>query len=357
MNATPVQPPEATLETWRCLALALLGRPADLDFSRPRKDVAALANGLGVGPAVAHALTGLSPAHPWNLEWARAMRDATAARLTAQLADATTASDALGPLFHLYVKGTALHAAGLIPLGTRHQDDVDLVVRQRDYPQAAARLRGAGFSPTPRVHYDGSASELGWAGRLAAWEGPNGTPFDIHLDEDCTRWFRPREAQLTAAGTVRRVPIVRAPEDLVFQICHHVGVHHADNPSHIPRVLADIVQLTRAHARARDYFETSRHAGVVLIRRRLKAVSARPDRAIRLLQAPLLPHALGSLYKRSRNAGLTASVLTHTPSAARGMFWPSSTYLSAYGLTRAGESHDLARVRRIVRGLRRTVSF
>lgn len=182
-----------------------------------------------------------------------------AARNTLILAAFVDATEVLvaAQIPSLPLKGGALLAAGIVPRGERHLDDLDLWVRPGDALAARAALRAAGFTPATRpsaTHRGGSLLQTP-THQLPALFSRHGAVVEIHLESHAVGAAGVFDSCYAAGHDFEVFGVnVRVPCTLhmLEQLCAHVVVHHGGELKYWPRHVSDVrALLTRDPSLAR----------------------------------------------------------------------------------------------------------
>lgn len=205
-------------------------------------------DGLGVqhGLALAEALA-IAP----SLRGAAgtpAIADVARARmLLADLARCVRVLESVG-IPHVVLKGGALLASGRTACGTRHTDDVDLLV-----PSARAReafnalVAQPGFRGIAGRHVDGTDTLDALTHQLPIIIAPGGTPIELHVRTHVSETGGERTDSVFSDAAFVAVDGVQvatpSPPRLWRQLCAHVFEHHDGAPTLVARHLFDTLSM------------------------------------------------------------------------------------------------------------------
>lgn len=167
------------------------------------------------------------------------------------------------PIFHalaarsvpaLLLKGPAMVASGIIPPGTRHARDLDLLVAPNHLPVVRDALTDAGARHPAWVDWPGFDGRPLRTSLLAKdhadlpWVLPGGLTLDLHgalpgrpADAAYDLPVLLRDAR---PATLHGLPVlVPSLEHQRFILCEHAGPHHAWEPRHLSRHTSDLLRL------------------------------------------------------------------------------------------------------------------
>jgi len=138
---------------------------------------------------------------------------------------------------YVALKGSVLITGHYSDPARRHVDDIDILVRPDDVPGVESALSAGGFT---KVDGDFNRDR-----HPLCMMSPAETKVEVHValarGDTSMVWARAERRDLDG------VPVsMTAPTDLLYHLCHHVLVQHAEDPRFLPRHLGDLDALLPA---------------------------------------------------------------------------------------------------------------